>query len=159
VSRRALVAAAVVAQLAILVAVVAPRLSPRLRGEEVRLLIEPVDPIDPFRGAYVDLAYVRTRERERPTGIRVEGDVYVALDGPGRGPYRLGRLTRERPAGGRFLRCRYDGDLRCGIESFFASQAEARRLERALGGPGDPAVARVKVDGAGRAALVGLEPR
>jgi hypothetical protein len=47
------------------------------------------------------------------------------------------------------------GRLRCGIESLFASQDEARRLERDLA---DGAVARVKVDRRGNAAVVGLRP-
>ena len=34
-----------------------PPLSARLTGEEVALRVEPIDPIDPFRGAYVDLGY------------------------------------------------------------------------------------------------------
>ena len=54
-------------------------------------------------------------------------------------------------------RARADGEVRCGIESYFASQANAKRLERELGRRG--AIARVKIDGAGRAALVDLEPR
>ena len=158
-SRRLLVVAAVVAQLLILLAVVAPRLSPRLRGDEVRIEVAPVDPIDPFRGAYVDLDYARADPGDGTPDL--DGDVHVALVGPGRnGAYRLGRVTRERPVRGRFLRCRIDGSLSCGIDSFFASQDEARRLERELvGRRGEGrAVARVRIDGAGRAALVGLEP-
>jgi hypothetical protein len=47
------------------------------------------------------------------------------------------------------------GRLRCGIESLFASQDEARRLEQDLA---DGAVARVRIDGRGNAAVVGLRP-
>lgn len=122
----------------------------------MRLLVEPVDPIDPFRGAYVALAYARANGG-RSTADPVEDDVYVPLVGRGDGPYRLGRAQDERPREGRFLRCA-DGGASCGIESFFASEGEARRLERELGRRGG-AVARVRIDGAGRAALVGLEPR
>lgn len=153
-TRSGLVALAVAAQVLVLAVVVAPQLSPRLRGDEVRLLVEPVDPIDPFRGAYVDLDYAGAT---RPATDR-DGDVYVRLVPSERsGTLRFGPLSEHRPAG-RFLRCRDDGELSCGIESFFASQDEARRLQDELGARGG-AVARVKVDGAGRAAIVGIEPR
>ena len=56
-TRAVRVGAVVLAQLALVgVAVWAP-LSARLTGETVVLRVEPVDPIDPFRGAYVQLAY------------------------------------------------------------------------------------------------------
>ena len=45
--------------------------------------------------------------------------------------------------------------LRCGIESLFASQADARRLEQELA---DGAVATVRIDERGNAALMGIEP-
>jgi len=157
--RWALVVAAVAVEVVLALVVVAPQLSPRVRGEEVRLLVEPVDPIDPFRGAYVDLRYARAGNDA--VADRLGGLVYVPLVGSGRRPYRLGEPQRERPRRGRFLRCRADGELSCGIESFFASQAEARRLERELRGEDSRrrprAVARVRVDGAGRAALLSLE--
>src|SRR4029078_7535393 len=44
-------------QLVLLAVAVAPRVSPRLTGDEYLLRVAPVDPIDPFRGAYVDLDY------------------------------------------------------------------------------------------------------
>ena len=46
-----------VAQLALVALAVFPQLSARATGEELRLRVEPVDPIDPFRGAYVTLGY------------------------------------------------------------------------------------------------------
>ena len=56
-TRAVRVGAVVLAQLAMVgVAVWAP-LSARLTGEQVVLRVQPVDPIDPFRGAYVELAY------------------------------------------------------------------------------------------------------
>ena len=48
---------AVVAQLACVGAAVAPQLSSRLTGEDYRMEVRPIDPIDPFRGAYVTLDY------------------------------------------------------------------------------------------------------
>ena len=56
-ARAARVGAVVVASLALVVVAVWAPLAARLTGEEVTLRVEPVDPIDPFRGAYVDLSY------------------------------------------------------------------------------------------------------
>ena len=143
---------ALLVQVALLAAVAAPRLSPRLNGDEYRLAVVPVDPIDPFRGAYVDL-----RLRGVPTFTQREGTVYVQLVPMRGGIHRGSRTTQFKPSAPPFLRCNADGEVRCGIESFFASQSDAKRLERELGRRG--AIARVKIDGAGRAALVDLEPR
>jgi len=153
VKRRAvLIGLALLVQVALLAAVAAPRLSPRLTGTEYRLMTVPVDPIDPFRGAYVEL-----RLRGVPAFTRREGTVYVPLVRLPGGTYRGSGTRSSKPSGLPFLRCHADGEVRCGIESFFASQSDAKRLERELGRRG--AIARVKIDGAGRAALVDLEPR
>ncbi len=144
----ALVAVLAVVQLAIVGVAVAPRLSAHLRGEEYRLRVAPVDPIDPFRGAYVDLGY------GIQGGFPQDGETDVWVPLTGREPHSMGRPTTRRPDGPA-VRCRRDeGGAKCGIESFFASEDEARRLERVLAGG---AVARIKIDGAGRAALLGLE--
>lgn len=143
-------ALALAVQLALIAAVAAPRLAPRLTGTEYRIAAVAVDPIDPFRGAYVDLRVLGV-----PAFTRHEGTVYVPLVRGTDGTYRGSGTRREPPADRPFMRCHANGDVRCGIESFFASQGEARRLERALAGHG--AVARVKIDASGRAALVGLD--
>lgn len=148
--RTSALALAVALQLALLAVVAAPRLAPRLAGSEYRIATAALDPIDPFRGAYVD-----PRVLGVPAFTRREGTVYVPLVRRRDGTYRGSGTRREPPADGPFMRCHADGDVRCGIESFFASQREARRLERALARRG--AVARLKIDGAGRAALIGLE--
>ena len=158
----------VLAQLALVgVAVWAP-LSARLTGETVVLRVEPVDPIDPFRGAYVDLAYPdlpaqpmtemedvdvpeqEALEESRGTAcvpLVKQGDVWVG-----------GELSRSRPAQGLYLTCDDSSwRLRCGIESLFLPQDEAAGLEDAV--RGGRAVATVKVDGRGHAALVGVAPR
>ena len=151
--RRAL-AIALVVQVALAVWAVAPRLLPRVNGDEYRIVVEPVDPIEPLRGAYVDLSY----GQRMFVSWRLEGRRYVRLTPAGPGAWRFGTVSATRPDREPFLRCvADDGRLRCGIESFFASQREARRLERELGENG--AFARVKIDGAGRAVIVGLEPR
>jgi len=150
IARTPALALALAIQLALIAAVAAPRLAPRLTGTEYRLATVALDPIDPFRGAYVDL-----RLRGVPTFTRRQGTVYVPLVRRRDGTYRGSGTRRQPPTHGPFMRCHADGEVRCGIESFFASQSEARRLERALARLG--AIARVKIDDAGRAALIDLE--
>ncbi|NGN93759.1 GDYXXLXY domain-containing protein [Nocardioides sp. KC13] len=129
---------------------VADQLSARLTGEEIRLRVEPVDPIDPFRGAYVDLGYPDISRRT--TGEA--GDVYVSL--ARRGPvWTATGVSTDRPAERPFLRCHDDGwRLSCGIESLFVPQDRAREIETEVS-DGD-AVAVVKVDSRGNAALVSV---
>ena len=151
--------AAVCAVQAVLVAgAVAPQLSARFTGEEYRLAVAPVDPVDPFRGAYVALDYPGLRLPGQGTDVevrddRLEGIVFVPLVRDG-DVWRGGTPRASRPSGGPYLRCHADYRLDCGIGSLFASQDEARRLERELAAG---AVARVRVDGRGNAAVVAVE--
>ncbi len=154
------VAAAVVAQLVLVgVAVWAP-LSARLTGEEVRLRVEPVDPIDPFRGAYVDLAYPDLPGSTGRDGLAgasdaPRGTVFVPLTRHGE-VWGGGAVQRSRPAQGLFLRCDdSDWRLRCGIENLFLPQGEAAAVGETV--RGGTAVAVIRVDGRGHAALVGVE--
>jgi uncharacterized membrane-anchored protein len=119
--------------------------------------VAPVDPIDPFRGAYVTLDYPGLAQA-RPTGWSDRDEpVFVPLRRtPGSGLWTGGRAVPEAPATGPYLRCTSGhGRLQCGIESLFASQDDARRLERDLA---DGAVARITVDSRGNAAVLGLRP-
>ena len=63
-SRAVRVGAVCLVQLALVGAAVAGPLSARLTGQELLLEVEPVDPIDPFRGAYVDLDYPDRHQTE-----------------------------------------------------------------------------------------------
>jgi uncharacterized membrane-anchored protein len=137
---------------------VAGPLSARLSGEDYRMAVQPVDPIDPFRGAYVALGYPglnvwvdgRPVEGEPPSGT-----VYVRLV-PDGALHRAGAVTTTRPSTGPYLRCSYrGGQPHCGIESYFLPQGAAGALGQALARGG--AVARIKVDGRGNAALIGVE--
>jgi uncharacterized membrane-anchored protein len=140
-------------QLALVGVAVAPRLSARLTGDEYLLRVAPVDPIDPFRGAYVDLDYPDLDlDRETPGD---EGTVYVTLERDGE-VWVAGAHTRERPSGTPYLTCDdRDWRLRCGIESLFLPQDEAAAMQADLGA--GSMVAVVKVDGRGNAALVRVE--
>lgn len=152
-SLRVRLGAALAVQALLVAGAVAPQLSARLTGDEVQLEVAPLDPVDPFRGAYVTLDYPglpRATERPHPRGT-----VFVPLVRSG-DVVTGERVLRSAPANGRFLRCSSDGfRLDCGIESLFASQDEARRLEQQLA---DGAVATVRVDGRGNAAVLGIHP-
>jgi uncharacterized membrane-anchored protein len=150
--------AACVVQLALLGGVLWPQLSARVAGDEYRLAVEPVDPIDPFRGAYVVLGYPDLPQRQPSRNLPVPDarTVYVPLEQQdGTGLWQGGAPVRARPAEGPYLRCQQEWELRCGIESLFASQDDARRLEQDLA---DGAVATVRIDDRGNAALMGIDP-
>ena len=155
-SRTARVAGVALLQLALVAGVVSGQLSARLTGDEYAFRVEPVDPIDPFRGAYVTLGYadlVATND-----GIAGEpGELYLPLVEDGE-YWKAGTPTRTRPDDGPYLACD-DGSWRveCGIDSWFLPQDDAVAMENAIR-DGD-AVARVKIDGRGHAALVGVTVR
>lgn len=148
-------------QLALVPLAVWPQLSARATGDDYLMRVAPVDPIDPFRGAYVDLRYPDLREPDMSDPPSLEdgrsGAVYATLVRDG-DFWVLGEYTRTRPADGPYLACNdHYWAIRCGIESWFASQDEASRLERAVAGEG--AVATIRIDSRGNAAIVDLEPR
>lgn len=148
------IAALAAAQLALVGLAVAPQLSSRLTGEDHLMEVRPVDPIDPFRGAYVTLSYPGLRDADR--AVRRAGgggDVYVTL------VERDGRWvgegwTREQPAAPPYLTCDdRSWELRCGIESYFVPQDRAAELEDQLA---DGGVATVRVDSRGNASVVAV---
>lgn len=148
--RRLALAVALVFQVVVLLIVAGPWLLARLTGDEYRLQVQPVDPRDPFRGSYVDLHI-----RGVPAYSDRNGRAYIALRRNSDGTYRGSGTSASKPANGPFLRCDVDdGEVACGVESFFTSADEAERLGRVLAEGG--AVAHVKIDGAGRAAVVDL---
>ena len=149
-----------VSQLALVGVAVAPQLSARVLGDTFLVRVAPIDPIDPFRGAYVALDYPDLRlEGSRSVneaGLGAledgkEGDVYVTLVEEG-GVWTAGEWSRERPEDGPYLACDdRSWQVRCGIESFFLPQDEARETEELLR---DGAVAEIRVDARGNAAVV-----
>ena len=167
-ARRLRVLAAVVGSLALLVVAVWQPLSARLTGEQVILRVEPIDPLDPFRGAYVDLGYPDLPHQPVPAVAPVEepeetepdqarGTAFVALTRQG-DVWVGGDVQRTRPDEGLYLTCDdSDWRLRCGIESWFLPQDEAQALEDVV--RGGTAVATVKVDGRGNAALIAVTAR
>jgi uncharacterized membrane-anchored protein len=170
--RRARVASAVLASLVLVGVAVWGPLSARVTGEEVRLRVAPVDPMDPFRGAYADLGYpdlpgqaqlldpTLTPQVEESEGEAVEdvrGTAHVPLTRQGE-VWVGGPVQRSRPSDGLYLTCNDESwRLRCGIESGFLPQDEASALEDAV--REGTAIATVKVDGRGNAALLSVTAR
>ena len=151
-NRTAVTADVAVGQLALVGVAVAPQLSARLTGDTYLMRAAPVDPIDPFRGAYVTLDYPDLRHDDpESSDERDRGDVYVTLvqqDGVWVGD----TWSRERPGDGPYLACDDSSwQVRCGIESWFLPQDEAAEAEDLLR---DGAVAEVRIDGRGHAAVV-----
>ncbi|HEX6434217.1 MAG TPA: GDYXXLXY domain-containing protein, partial [Gemmatimonadales bacterium] len=106
----------VVAQLAILLGMIALRAAPLVTGQTVLVRVEPVDPRDLFRGDYVILSYDFGRtpregieglsESERGSWKKLEGrPVYVPLvpdSVPGH--WRAEKVTVVKPESGLFIK-------------------------------------------------------
>ena len=149
-----------VSQLALVGVGVAPQLSARLAGDTYLMKVAPIDPMDPFRGAYVALDYPDLRHDGSQSfgepGLGAlddgeEGDVFITLEKRG-DVWAASDWSRERPADGPYLACDdRSWQIRCGIESWFLPQDEAAAAEDLLR---DGAVAEVRIDGRGNAAVV-----
>lgn len=159
VPRPVVIAGVALAQLGLVAVAVAPQLSARATGDTYLLRTQPIDPIDPFRGAYVTLSYPGLQPEwddsdQKQTFDTPRGHVYVELspESEGSDVLKPGRWLTTAPQDGPFLTCVSDGwQASCGIESFFVSQDRARSLEQGLS---DGGVAEVKIDSRGNAAVV-----
>jgi uncharacterized membrane-anchored protein len=155
---RLALAAAVVLQLSILVAMILGRTVPYVGAQTVLLRVEPVDPRDMFRGDYVTLGY----EISRIPGRKFEPGqtVYVTLvpETDGR-HYRAGEFLADPPASGIFIWgiAQAAGRATYGIESFYVQEGTGhdyenavrnRRLwaEIALDSRGTPALKRLVIE-------------
>ena len=153
------------AQLGLVAVSVAPQLSARLTGDTYLVRVAPLDPIDPFRGAYAALDYPDLRHdatqdpdevTDEDTGLGYlddgeRGDVYITLKRKGE-VWVAGTWTRQRPDEGPYLACNdRSWSVRCGIESFFQPQEDAAKTEDLLRGGG---IAELKIDGRGNATVI-----
>jgi uncharacterized membrane-anchored protein len=164
-NRIAITGIVAVTQLALVGVGVAPQLSARVTGDAYVVRVAPVDPIDPFRGAYVALDYPDLRHDGSQSAVEPglgalddgeSGDVYVSLVEV-EGVWVADAWSRTRPDDGPYLACDdRSWQIRCGIESWFLPQDEARETEDLLG---DGAVAELRVDGRGNAAVVDVRAR
>lgn len=146
------------AQLALVGAAVAPQLLSRTTGEDYLMRVEPVDPIDPFRGAYVTLSYPDLREPGDSAPPSMDdgeyGEVFLTLVEED-GSWVLGQRSRSRPETGPYLACQdREWAIRCGIESFFVPQDEALALEDALA---DGGLATVRIDSRGVGTVIAVQ--
>jgi len=154
-----------VSQLALVGLAVAPQLSARIAGDTYLVRVAPVDPIDPFRGAYValdypDLDHVDAEGRQYPGMGALDdgesGDVYLTLVQDD-DVWVADVWSRTRPVDGPYLACDdRSWQVRCGIESWFLPQDDAQEAEHLLR---DGAVAELRVDDRGNAAVVDVRAR
>lgn len=155
VRRAVLVGVVCLVQLLAVGVVLSDRLSARFTGEDHLLRVGPLDPVDPFRGAYVALSYPDLPSSGRPARESETGEVYIPLVRSGE-TWAGTELRYDRPDTGPYLACSDRGrSIRCGIESYFLPQDGARALEEDVRS-GD-AVARVRIDDDGNAALIAVE--
>jgi uncharacterized membrane-anchored protein len=126
-ARRIAFAVLVAAQLVVPLALIAVNEVALATGREVTLATTPVDPLDPFRGRYVVLRY-EISSLPTPTP---EGTVYVELEEQGDRWVVHGVHTSypdtDRPVIRGHAR---GGTVEYGIETYFADEDEAPRLER-----------------------------
>ncbi|MDO5502244.1 MAG: GDYXXLXY domain-containing protein [Actinomycetia bacterium] len=151
-----ILAGVIAAHLLITFLAVAPQLSPRIMGTEVTLKVAPLDPIEPFRGAYVSLDYPDLPDPlgERGTEDLSTGFIPLTRDGE---VWVGGPVQGTQPEDGLFLRCHEPRWQRtCGIESWFVGQSRAAQIERAM--RDGEALATVRIDRWGNAAIVDLTP-
>lgn len=147
------VAVLAVVQLALVAGAVAPQLLSRATGEDYLLRVEPVDPIDPFRGAYVTLSYPDLRMRTGEGAGR--GDLFVSLVEED-GVWVMAGRSRTRPESGPYLACDDTWwEVRCGIDSYFVPQDEAAALQEGLA---DGGIATVRIDSRGVASVMSVDP-
>lgn len=155
-NRTVLVTLVALCQLALVGVGVAPQLSARVNGETVLLKVAPIDPIDPFRGAYVVLDYP---DLDPPDGLweqQESNDDHLFIVLEERDGVAVGtEWTFDRPESGLYLACAPETwAAKCGIDSWFAPQKDALRIERDV--MGGHALAEVSVDSRGNAAITGL---
>jgi len=160
-SRRGWVVVVVPLQLLVVGAAVAAPISARLTGQEVRLRVATIPDERAFRGSYAGLTYPDLPAQRggdemaarTPVGdtafvtLRRSGDVWVS-----------GVVSSSRPRSGPYLACADQGwQIQCGIERWYVPGGAASPLATAL--RDGTAVATVKVDSRGHAALVAVTAR
>jgi uncharacterized membrane-anchored protein len=159
----------VVAQLVILVGMIALRAIPLVTGQTVLVRVEPVDPRDLFRGDYVILSYGFSRiSREDIEGLpdyesgkswkKLAGrPVYVQLVPDSiPGHHRSAKVTMVKPERGLFIKGQVEGygSVKYGIESYFVQEGTGRVYEQAI--RDRHLTAELAVASNGHAALRGL---
>jgi uncharacterized membrane-anchored protein len=156
-----------VAQLVILVGMIALRAIPLITGQTVLVRVEPVDPRDLFRGDYVILSYDFSRiqpdaieglpERQRRWSDLEGRTVFVPLvPDTNRVHWRAEKATVVKPARGPFLRGQLQryGSAKFGIESYYVQEGTGLQYEQAI--RNRRLTAELAVTSSGQAALRAL---
>jgi uncharacterized membrane-anchored protein len=126
-------------------------------GREVRLRVQPIDPLDIFRGNYVVLRYeisslqvnFDVSRGERICALLSEAGAewrsagFGVPERPSSGEAICGRARGDAPAGGQVA-------VEYGIETYYASPERAREIERSLGQGQVYAVIDLDDDGSAR---------
>lgn len=157
----------------------------RNSGTEVILNMEPVDPRSLFRGHYVrirtDLQTIDFADVKGETGFEKGDRIFVIITGNDENGWEASSLSTSRPNTGTFLqgrvqRIRYKYEkvksengttqreklpkgvtVRYAVESYFASQAEAKALENKMRDRDHKMRLILAVDKHGKAVIRGLE--
>jgi uncharacterized membrane-anchored protein len=162
--RRIVLLVAVLAQLAVPLALAGFAAADLAFGREVRLLAQPVDPLDVFRGNYVVLRYELSRLMT-PFPV-TRGQRVCAPLHEENGVWNAGFAVPERPPDdvvicGRARRdAEADGsvDVEYGIETYYASAERAREIEGAIGRVPVYVVIDLDDDGSARIERLEFEP-
>jgi len=130
---------------------------PTLGGKEIRLTLEPVDPMDPLRGQYLALSYSINRPSSLPglpKELRENQAVFVLLQETANSlsmPVQASTTPLQVGKGQTLIQGRFErGRVLYGIEAYFMERGAS--LETPLRG----AVARIKVLSDGRATVAEL---
>lgn len=150
------IGAMILAGLALVTLGVFPQLSARFGGDEYQLRVAPLDPIEPFRGAYVALTYPDLNLQPSADTLSADGvnrgTFYIPLKANGE-VWIGGTATLDRPDHGPYITCSNREVVpSCGIESWFLPQDKASELEAAV--RDGTAIAVVRIDGRGNAVLI-----
>jgi uncharacterized membrane-anchored protein len=151
--RRLVFVIVVAAQLILPLAMIGANELALATGTKVTLLTAPVDPLDPFRGRYVELSYEISR---LPAWAATKGTAYVELERRG-DRWVVYDVHPIHPHGDRpVIRGQATGrSVVYGIETYFVDEDEAPRLERVQG----RLLVDVVVDADGKARIDGVRVR
>jgi uncharacterized membrane-anchored protein len=161
--RRNALVAAVVAQVALVLGLAGFAAADLAFGEEVRLRVQPLDPLDVFRGNYVVLRY-EISSLEAPVLLRA-GDRVCAHVVERDGAWVLSFASTSPGGDGKALCGRARGDaargeqveVEYGLETYYASAERAQEIERALATGEVFAVVDVDEDGSVRLERLDVE--
>lgn len=153
-------AAVVAAQLATVLGLAGFAQADLAFGDEIRVVAQPVDPFDVFRGNYVVLRYeMSTLEVAFPAR---RGDRVCAPLHEENGVWNAGFGVPSPPPDGTFICGRARGDaanqrveVEYGLETYYASPERARRIEEALAR--GPVIVVVDLDEDGSARIERVE--